>query len=288
MVLISVVIPFYSSLPGLLKNAVISALNQSVKSIEVIVVDDDSPLSAINELKEINDTRLKILKHSVNSNGGIARNTGIDNANGKFIAFLDYDDIWYEHKLKLQLELYNLHCLQSQDDVVVYSRSKIVDGKRTMIRPLRSIAEEESVGEYLFCAKQIIQTSGIFLETKLAKEVRFDDLKRHQDYQFCLSLESVGAKFIMLDKPSYEFIQIPKLNDYDFALFWLNKYSKYLNKPAVKGFKNLVVLRSIISHGKYFHAFKYAKNERMLLSFFKSIFFKIIKETIVIFSTNNK
>lgn len=282
MALISVIIPFYSTTEGLLKNAVHSALFQSYKDIEVIVVDDFSPVKASNELADITDSRLSIVNHTKNSNGGIARNTGIENANGEYVAFLDYDDIWYPDKLELQLKLFNekAKIALNPEKLVIYSRCKIIDGQREFIRPVRPILKNETVGEYLFCAKQIIQTSGIFLEMTTAKSVKFDDLKRHQDYQFCLSLEAQGCVFYMLEETSYEFIQIPKLNDYTFSLEWLTAYKNHLNTNSIKGFKKLVILRSIISHDKYNVAFKYALNNRILPSLVKVILIKIIKKLI--------
>lgn len=285
MIIVSVVIPFYSTLTGLLKNAVQSALNQTEQDIEVIVVDDGSPLSAREELIALEDNRLRIIRHEKNSNGGIARNTGIDAAVGEFIAFLDYDDIWYSDKLEQQIKLFQQ--VQSETpNPVVYSRCKIIDGARTMVRPVRAIADHEPVGDYLFCARQIIQTSGIFLQTTVAKAVRFDDLKRHQDYQFCLALEQFGCKFFMLDKPSYEFIQIPKLNDYNFSLSWIQKYSSYLTHEAIKSFYGLVVVRSMINHGHFKRAISFSYQMKvfsycirtMVALFIKSILFRFLKK----------
>jgi glycosyltransferase involved in cell wall biosynthesis len=277
MILVSVIIPFYSSTSGLLIKAVESALNQTIENLEVVIVDDCSPIVAKDEIKAINDDRVRIITHLENSNGGIARNTGIEHARGDYIAFLDYDDIWYKDKLEKQHKLFSSKAMHHKD-LVIYSRCKIIDGNRVLIRPTRSIKETESVGEYLFCAKQIIQTSGIFLKTNLARKVMFDDLKRHQDYQFCLSLESEGANFLMLEDVSYEFVQIPKLNDYHFSLKWLELYSKYLNQKSIKGFKMLVILRSIISHKDNKQALKFALKERLTISLFKIIFLKFSKK----------
>ena len=274
---VSVVIPFYSKESGRLNNAVKSVLKQTVESIEVIVVDDGSPISAENELKELNDPRIKIFKHAQNSNGGIARNTGINNAVGKFIAFLDYDDIWYQDKLEQQLAFW--HSL-NDSGAVIYCKCKIIEGKRIFYRPERGIKPYEKVGNYLFESKQIIQTSGIFLSAKLAKKVKFHNLKRHQDYQFCLSLESEGAKFYYLNSVLYEFIQVPKLNDYNFSLEWLNKYSEFLTPAAIVGFKKLVVLRSKISHGRYYEAFKYSAKNGFPAYYLKAVLAKLIKSLI--------
>ncbi|WMS95909.1 glycosyltransferase family 2 protein [Pseudoalteromonas sp. HL-AS2] len=269
--LISVIIPFYSKESGRLISAVTSALNQTNCTVEVIVVDDCSPISAKSELKQINDPRVKIIRHEKNSNGGIARNTGVNNAQGQFIAFLDYDDVWYDNKLEKQLNLYNEKSKNFNPEVVIYSRCKIIDGSREFIRPTRAIHDKETVAEYLFSAQELIQTSGIFLSKELAKKVPFHDLKRHQDYQFCLSLEEADVKFVFSNEVAYEFIQIHKLNDFTFSLSWLEGYKYLMSKKAVKGFNYLVILRSMIAAKQYNIALGFAMKKRMPHLFIKSL-----------------
>lgn len=271
---VSVIIPFYSTKTGLLINAVKSALAQTISSLEVIVIDDASPLEAKKELACINDNRLKILYHKENKNGAIARNTGIKNANGEYIAFLDFDDIWYENKLERQLE----QLKPLSESAVSYCQSMIIDDGVAFIRPKTEISVNEKVGDYLFCKKEIIQTSGILLKTSLAKKALFDDLKRHQDYQFCLRLENIGAKFHLLDGgAAYSFIQIPKLNDYEFSIWWLNNYGRYLSEDAKNGFRRVVVIRSIISHHHFYILLKYINGFSEFFYSSKFVFIKIIK-----------
>lgn len=247
--LVTVVIPFYSNIQGLLKNSVNSALSQTYKNLEVIVVDDASPVYAKDELSIINDPRLRIVRHEKNMNGAIARNTGIENARGEFIAFLDYDDIWYEDKIRQQYNLFEK--LGDNESNVIYSRCKVVFKNRNYIRPKRSIKTTESVAHYLFCAKEIIQTSGIFLKATVARKVKFDDLKRHQDYQFCLSLERIGCSFHLLETVQYEFIQIPKVNDFNHSIFWFEKYLYSTSNKEKKCFILSVVIRSMISQADF-------------------------------------
>ena len=276
MKLVSVIIPFYSKESGLLVKSVSSVLNQTYENIEVIVVDDCSPCNAEVELSAIEDPRLKIIKHLVNKNGAIARNTGVNSACGDVIAFLDFDDEWYPEKLQLQVDKLE----EKGDDYVIYSTCRIIEPSgRTFIRPRREILAEEKVGDYLFGACEIIQTSGILLSKKLAAKVKFDDLKRHQDYQYCLSLENVGAKFSLLENCVYDFIQIPKKNDYIFTLSWLNKYKCFLSEQAQQGFKKLVVLRSVIENGNYIEALGFSYRNRMvayLISVFCIKFAKLV------------
>lgn len=275
---VSVVIPFYSTLPGLLCKSVRSALDQSFQDIEVIVVDDCSPVAASEELRDIHDTRLIVINHVKNSNGAIARNTGVANARGKYIAFLDYDDLWYPNKIQAQLDL--LQKADIEDKTVIYSRCRVIFGDRFYTRPKREIRSDERVGDYLFCAKEIIQTSGIFLTASTAKTVCFHDLKRHQDYQFCLSLEEYGCKFLMSNEPLYDFVQILKVNDYKFSVGWLELYKKNLSYNAIKGFKSLVILRSMLAGNFYKSAIKYSIKNAIVGYFIKYAMFHFFKRII--------
>src|SRR5690554_6590559 len=98
--LISVIIPFYSKECGLLARSVISALNQTHANTEIIIVDDRSPVAAVDELRDIKDDRLKILINEENKNGAYSRTRGISEAKGEFVALLDADDYWRPEHLE--------------------------------------------------------------------------------------------------------------------------------------------------------------------------------------------
>lgn len=98
--LVSVVIPFYSGKDWLFE-AIKSVLNQTYKNIEVLVINDGSSENIddiINKFKP----RIRVIKKT---NGGpaSARNLGIKIAKGKYIAFLDSDDLWLPEKLEKQI-----------------------------------------------------------------------------------------------------------------------------------------------------------------------------------------
>jgi len=100
--LVSIIIPVYNA-EAFVKEAVESIMAQGVGDFELIAVDDGSTDDSFRELKSITDNRLKIIQQNNSGTGG-ARNTGIINAKGKYLAFLDADDLWVQGKLKLQLE----------------------------------------------------------------------------------------------------------------------------------------------------------------------------------------
>ena len=106
--LVSVIIPTYKR-PDVLERAIDSVLNQTYERIEVIVVDDNAPYTSSRVETELvmgkykGNGKVKYIQHPENRNGSAARNTGISQANGKYIAFLDDDDEFLERKLELQV-----------------------------------------------------------------------------------------------------------------------------------------------------------------------------------------
>lgn len=100
---VSVIIPVFNG-EAFIARAIQSALNQTVKPYELIVVNDGSKDGTAEKLAAFGDSITVI---SI-PNGGVAnaRNVGINACTGDFIAFLDADDVWYEDKLKLQLDVF--------------------------------------------------------------------------------------------------------------------------------------------------------------------------------------
>jgi glycosyltransferase involved in cell wall biosynthesis len=105
--LISVIIPAYNC-SKLIPNAIESVLGQTYSNLELIVVDDgstDNTAEIILNYKNYNNN----MKYIYQNNGGVskARNTGIKQSVGEYIAFLDADDIWDKNKLEIQMKVIN-------------------------------------------------------------------------------------------------------------------------------------------------------------------------------------
>lgn len=88
--ILSIIVPVYN-VENYVEECIISLINQTIQDIEIIVVNDGSRDNSINLIKKINDSRIKILD-KVNGGLSSARNFGLKNANGKYIAFVDSDD----------------------------------------------------------------------------------------------------------------------------------------------------------------------------------------------------
>ena len=113
---VSIVIPVYNT-GKILQETVDSVLNQTVKEFELIIVDDGSSDPETQQiLDRQDDKRIKIIRQE-NAGVAAARNSGLHYAQGKYIAFLDHDDLWLPEKLQRCLTIFE----DRQDAVLVYS-----------------------------------------------------------------------------------------------------------------------------------------------------------------------
>ena len=98
--MISVIIPVYN-VAGFLRQAVDSALAQTCRDIEVIVVDDGSTDCSADTLRDLDDPRLRVIREE-HAGSAAARNAGLRSASGELVAFLDADDLWAPGNLERQ------------------------------------------------------------------------------------------------------------------------------------------------------------------------------------------
>jgi glycosyltransferase involved in cell wall biosynthesis len=135
--LVSAVIPAYNY-AQFVRRAVDSVLAQTYPHIECIVVDDGSTDNTLEVLAPYGD-RIRVVSKK---NGGLAaaRNTGVENARGEFVAFLDADDWWHPEKIAKQVEL-----AEARPELAAIGTSwQVVDGNLQFVKsktPRRPVAD---------------------------------------------------------------------------------------------------------------------------------------------------
>jgi hypothetical protein len=127
---ISVVIPTRDRAP-LLQRAILCAFDQQDVALELIAVDDGSSDGTQGLLRSIRDPRLRTLRLSPAAGVARARNEGVALARGRWIAFLDDDDLWAPHKLRAQLDV-----AKAARADFVYASGFIVDEHLAVLRLL--------------------------------------------------------------------------------------------------------------------------------------------------------
>ena len=118
--LISVVVPVHNA-ASFLHRGLRSVLGQTLTDFELIVIDDcstDESASILRRYSEL-DERVRLFSTERNGGPGAARNVGLKNARGQYIAFLDADDFWIRDKLEKQIQCF-------EDDEVILSHTSVV------------------------------------------------------------------------------------------------------------------------------------------------------------------
>lgn len=103
--LVTIIIPTFNRC-RVLKRAILSATGQTYENIEILVINDGSSDATPEIVNSIDDRRIKYFSNKESRGPAAARNTGIKNASGDFITFLEDDDEWLAEKISKQLGIY--------------------------------------------------------------------------------------------------------------------------------------------------------------------------------------
>ncbi len=153
------------------ERAIQSVLDQSEQNFEIVIVDDASTDNTVEAIKQkFPDKRIKIICNKKNMGIGGAKNVGVENAAGKYIAFLDSDDAWLPNKLEAQLKhmqddphkfplsFTGFYVYRENLDRIVIRQPK---KQRTWLESLL-YGETFSLGSTLIATKECFETVGPF------------------------------------------------------------------------------------------------------------------------------
>lgn len=200
--LVSVVIPAFNA-AAVVREAVYSVQAQTFEDWELLLVDDGDTDSGDQAavLADISlDSRIHVLATQGGIGAGPARNIGMDAAQGRFIAFLDADDIWHPKKLSMQLDAMSTQSAPLSCTGLI--RLNVMTGKRTLVG-----VPEEITQKALLHTNVIACSSAIFDRDHYGHR-HMPTLRRRQDFAFWLSLMADGSKAIGLSEPLLTYRQM--------------------------------------------------------------------------------
>ena len=165
--LVSVVMPAFNSAKWI-ADAIRSIQSQTYINWELLVVDDGSTDNTVEKIESLfEDERIRIFSQN-NSGPAVARNLGIEEAKGEFLAFLDADDMWFKDKLNLQLE----HLLSNPGLGLVHSGYRVFIDDPHSNKSFRApgwFAEWHESERLLVC--DTIGTLTVMTRTELVRQV---------------------------------------------------------------------------------------------------------------------
>ena len=174
---VSIITPVYNC-EKLLSKTIESVINQTYTDWEMLLVDDCSLDNSADIVKKYmkKDSRIKYFKLKENSGAAIARNKALKESKGRFIAYLDADDLWKNEKLEKQVNF----MLRNNYAFTCTDYEKIDESGKSLNKIIRI---PKKVNYNLFLRNTIIQTVGVMVDTKLTgkKLLQMPNIRRRQD-----------------------------------------------------------------------------------------------------------
>ncbi|WP_042143752.1 glycosyltransferase family 2 protein [Paucisalibacillus sp. EB02] len=186
--LISVITPAYNA-ERFIKQTIESVLAQTYTNWEMIIVDDcstDRTVEFINEFTQ-KDNRVHLIQLEENSGSAVARNLAMENAKGKYIAFLDSDDLWFPEKLETQVQF-----MQEKD--IAFSFTKYVRMEEDGTLKDAVSRAPESVGYQDLMKHCVIGCLTVMIDREKIGDLKMVNIRTRQDYAYWLAITKKGFR----------------------------------------------------------------------------------------------
>jgi len=238
MILVSVIIPYFKK-KLYFKKTFNSVISQNFKNLEIIIIYDDSDLMELQFIRKIikGYKNVKIIINPKQLGAGSSRNIGIKLAKGKFIAFIDADDLWKSNKLKLQLKF------------MIKNKYSISHTSYNVIKGNKVISTR--IAKDYFQFEDLLKSCNIGLSTIILKKsifkgkIKFPNLKTKEDFVLWLNILKQSYRIYAIQSEltywrksdtSLSSSTFQKLKD------GFKVYNKYMGFNFIKSFFYLCVL----------------------------------------------
>ncbi len=192
--LVSAIIPYYKK-KKYINETIKSILNQTYTNIEIVIVYDDIIKNDLNYLNEnySKNENIKIIVNDRNLGAGQSRNIGIANSKGKYVAFIDADDLWDKEKISKQIEYMKKNNFQ-----VSHTSYKIINenGQTLGLRKSRNFNNYKDI----LTSCDIGLSSVIIKKNLITEKIKFANLKTKEDFVLWLKLLKSGLEIGSLEE----------------------------------------------------------------------------------------
>ena len=202
--LVSVMMPSYNA-NATLPRAIASLLAQTHENWECLLVDDGSDESPREIVEAAHDDRIRLITLNRNYGRGVARQTALDNARGKYLAMLDADDWMFPTRLADQVAILN----EEPDLALVSSSTALIDDQNNIIAVRPATSDSAAPTSYTLNAPTSLPVifAASMIPIAVARQGRFDsDYRRSEDHDFLRSI-LLGRRFVIMPLLHYAYYE---------------------------------------------------------------------------------
>ena len=180
--LVSVIMPSYNC-GRFIEESISSVQNQTYQNWELIIVDDGSNDDTIKRVQKVqlSDSRIRLFRNKINSGAAVSRNNALLEAKGKWVAFLDSDDLWEPTKLEKQIGF-----MEKNGYAFTYTGYKEIDEKSRATGVVLSGPEHiTKAGMFAFCWPGCLT---VMYDREKIVLLQISDIKKNNDYAMWLKV----------------------------------------------------------------------------------------------------
>lgn len=183
--LVSIITPTYNC-GRFIAETIESVLAQSYPNWEMLIVDDYSTDNTKDIVSNYNDSRIKYHRLEFNSGAAISRNTALKMAKGRWIAFLDSDDIWHPQKLEHQLEF----MVKNEYSFSYHKYEEIDECGKHLGRFISGPKHISRIGMISYCWPGCLT---VMYNRDIVGDIQIPDIKKNNDYAMWLMVSKTSS-----------------------------------------------------------------------------------------------